>query len=126
MPTIIVVAGVVKDLKLAELMLILSMLIPFFLFLLKELSENSNANKRLEHLYSFFEEIFRKLEDKSLNTELISKQLRSIQDEIFESRTCSPLVPEWIYKRFRSIDSSEMDRVILELIEKMKRVETLQ
>ncbi|MBK9382166.1 MAG: hypothetical protein IPN39_12690 [Chitinophagaceae bacterium] len=121
-PLIIIIIGIIRDIKLYEIILILSALIPFFVFLQKENSEHGDAYKRLERLHGFFEDIFSRLKSKTFDMSSLDNTIRSIQDEIYENRINSPLVFDRIYKKFRSIDEQEMKRVTHELVKEMKGI----
>lgn len=116
----IIVIGLIKEIKLKEMILILNALMPFFLFIYHELSDHYSAKKTLEHLHTFFDTKFKELENKTLDKSTLPDLSRRVQDELFEHRANGPLVPDWFYYRYRSLDQAEMERIIGELIEKVK------
>lgn len=122
-PLIVIVIGILKDFKRDEIILALSTLIPFAMFLNRELFEQIEANKRLERLDSFIKQTLKDLKENTLKISLNSLS-RDIQDEIFEHRSKSPLVLDAVYKWFRTMDNKEMEKMALALIADMKSIDT--
>ncbi len=118
----IIVLGVIRDIKLSEMILILNALMPFFLFMYHELSSHYSAKNKLEHLQFFFENRINEIEAKTLDKSALPALSRRIQDELFEHRANGPLIPDWFYYKYRSIDQAEMDRIVGELIERVKKM----
>ncbi len=122
-PVILLIAGLVNDIKLTEAVLMLGVLMPFFIFLQKELTDHLNVSKKLKQLNDCFQSTFEELEKKTLEKAQLAHISRTIQDKIFENRMNGSLVPDWVYKRFREKDETEMKMILKELISRMKAIE---
>lgn len=119
-PIIIIGVGVVKDLKFESIILIASALVPFFQFCAKEYSDNIDARERLDKLHAYITNLWDKIIDKTIEESLLVNHSRSIQDELYENRSKSPLILDSIYKKFRKKDETLMDKTAEILIKEIQ------
>ena len=120
-PVILIIIGVARDLKFESIMLISSALIPFFQFCSKEFNDNMDACERLDKAHSYIASLWESVLNKSVDVSKLSNKSRSIQDEIFELRSKSPLILDGIYNRFRENDESLMSKTAEILVNEVKK-----
>jgi len=113
---LILLAGYFADLSLVNFTLIVSALIPFFQFSIKQHNENLEASNRLDQLVNYSNSLW----EKALllfPVDEISLDSRKLQDEIYEHRKKSPLILDFIYGSFRDKDEVLMNRSSQILVE---------
>ncbi len=93
---------------------------PFFQFCAKEYSDNIDARERLDKLHAYITNLWDKIIDKTIEESLLVNHSRSIQDELYENRSKSPLILDSIYKKFRKKDETLMDKTAEILIKEIQ------
>jgi hypothetical protein len=107
---IILIISYMADLTLIEFSLILSTLVPFFQFCIKQANDNKDAANRLNELVLYSVQVWNNALKDSCNEETMIIDSRRLQDEIFEHRKKSPLIFNVFYKIFRDKDEILMNR----------------
>ena len=100
-------AGLLLNKAFVDLVLMGSALVPFIQFCLKQCKDQKEAADRLDILVNFAKEIWEK--DLNKQQHELDEISRRLQDEIFNHRSKSPLILDFIYNRFRTKDESIMD-----------------
>lgn len=113
---LILLSSYFANLSLINFTLIISALIPFFQFSIKQHNDNLEAAKRLDQLVNFSHFLWEKALS-SFPIDEISDDSRKLQDEIYEHRRTSPLILDFIYSRFRDKDEMLMNRSSQILVE---------
>tara|TARA_R110002073_G_scaffold72537_1_gene177056 strand:- start:16733 stop:17647 length:915 start_codon:yes stop_codon:yes gene_type:complete len=88
--------------------------IPIIMFAYKEINSNTESIDNLNHLRNLIEST---LSETNINDTIEKKQLRSIQDRIYNNRLLSPLIPDFIYYSLRPKLEDEMNYSMAERIE---------
>tara|TARA_R110000744_G_C19368614_1_gene562191 strand:+ start:1452 stop:2366 length:915 start_codon:yes stop_codon:yes gene_type:complete len=88
--------------------------IPIIMFAYKEINSNTESIDNLNHLRNLIEST---LSETNINDTIEKKQLRSIQDRIYNNRLLSPLIPDFIYNSLRPKLEDEMNYSMAERIE---------
>lgn len=107
---IMLILSYVIDLKLIEFTLILSTLVPFFQFCIKQGNDNRDAANRLNDLVLYSIQVWNNALENSCDDNTMTIDSRRLQDEIFEHRRKSPLILNFFYKIFRDKDEELMNR----------------
>ena len=110
LPIALMIIGVARHLEFGRLVLIASALIPFFQFCSKEHNDNEDACARLDLVHAYISVLWDDILKKKVTSEELTMKSRGIQDEIFEHRSKSPLILDFVYNRFRSRDEGLMDK----------------
>ena len=111
--------GLISNKSFPQIVLIASGLLPFIQFSLKQYKDQSEAAKRLDKLVNYAKEIWENDLNKSINE--IDELSRRLQDEIYVHRSKSPLILNFIYKRFRKKDEKIMNNTADALVENAKK-----
>ena len=91
--------------------------IPVFMFAYKEINANVDSIDNLNHLRNLIET---KLKNVKINSEIPEDLLRKIQDRIYQNRTSSPLIPEFIYYFLRTKLEDEMNYSVAKKLESLR------
>lgn len=108
--SLLLILSYVVDLNLIEFTLILSTLVPFFQFCIKQGNDNKDAADRLNELVLYSVQIWNNALDNSCDDKTMIIDSRRLQDEIFEHRKKSPLILNFFYSLFRDKDEELMNR----------------
>jgi len=126
--SIILIGSYIADLSLINFTLTISSLIPFFQFSIKQYNDNIETASRLDRLVSFSGFLWEKALSRFPIDE-ITGDARKLQDEIYEHRRKSPLILDFIYKRFRDKDELLMNRsskmLVDEALGKINQINTI-
>lgn len=114
---IIMLLGYFANLTLIEFTLIVSALVPFFQFSIKQAKDNREAALRLNDLVSYSIQIWNEALKNSCDEKTMIINSRRLQDEIFEHRSKSPLILDIYYRLFRDEDEDLMNRTSEILVE---------
>lgn len=104
----IVLAGIVADLNFTNVVLIGSVLLPFFQFCMKQYTEQREAAKRLNELANYAKCVWSTAFDR--DEVFAFESSRRLQDEIFEHRSKSPMILDIFYNKLRDKDEDLMNR----------------
>jgi hypothetical protein len=105
---IFLLIGVISNRPFNDLILVASILLPFVQFCLKECKDQSEASQRLDNLVGYAKQIWENdlVKPESELTEIS----RRLQDEIYDHRSKSPLILDFIYNRFLDKDEKIMNK----------------
>lgn len=121
LPLTIILVALLSSLKLDQTVLIGAGLLPLFRFLTKQYQENKEACERLTKLNNYFNKLWERLLKGEVNKEEIDEAARRIQDEIYDNRIKSPLIPDRFYRLYRpkgeSLMTKTADKLAAELVE---------
>lgn len=121
LPILIVIVGLFANLSLSQVALIGGGLLPLFRFLTKQYQENKDVSEKLTKLNNYFNKLWEKVLTGSANKKEFDEAARRIQDEIYDNRIKSPLIPDSFYQFYRPRDESLMaksaDALVSELYE---------
>lgn len=107
---LLLILSYVINLSLVEFTLILSTLVPFFQFCIKQANDNKDAAVRLNELVLYSIQVWNNALENSCDDNTMIIHSRRLQDEIFEHRKKSPLILNFFYKIFRDKDEELMNR----------------
>ena len=113
----LLILSYMADLTLMEFTLILSTLVPFFQFCIKQSNDNKDTANRLNELILYSIQVWNNALKNSCDDETMIIDSRRLQDEIFEHRKKSPLILNIFYKIFRDKDEDLMNRTTEILVE---------
>ena len=85
-------------------------ILPALLFFLKQRQQNQEAMARLGQLAGHFRKVWQQANASTLSEAQLSEAARRIQDEIYDHRAQSPLVPDFYYWLRRKRDEWTMNR----------------
>jgi uncharacterized membrane protein YagU involved in acid resistance len=118
----IIIGTTVGRLPGEQLPLILSGILPLFRFCLKLHQDNKSSTEKLTKLNAYFESLWARILKLEVKADELYESARRIQDEIYDNRTKSPLIPDFSYKFYRSDDESLMARSAKSLAEDFKKL----
>lgn len=102
---LVIILGIIwyyLKLPLDQIVLILSGLLPLFRFSLKQYIENKETSEKLIKAVAIFDKTWGKI----LKSQIVETELniisRQIQNEIYDSRTKNPLIPDFFYWLFKN------------------------
>lgn len=90
---------------------------PIFVLSVKQYFLNRDSIKNLGDLKSLIGSTLSKV---SLQTTINQNTIRQIQDKIYNNRILSPLLPDWVFNKFRDRLEAEMHFAVKDIIEKIK------
>jgi len=119
---IVIVFGIISGCLFAktgtvQLVLILSALVPFFQFAIKQYNDNVDMNCRLEQLSNYIEQVWRDILKGTVNDPELKNESRRIQDGIYDNRTLSPLIFDFFYKKSRTGNELTMNQAAQKLVD---------
>ena len=121
LPIVVFLIALLSNLKLDQTVLIGGGLLPLFRFLTKQYQENKEASERLTKLNNYFNKLWERLLKGEVDKVEMEEAARRIQDEIYDNRIKSPLIPDRFYRHYRPKDESLMtktaDKLLSELTE---------
>ncbi|WP_028298600.1 S-4TM family putative pore-forming effector [Olivibacter sitiensis] len=109
-PLTILVIGFLNDIPLVQFVLIISALVPFFQFTIKQYNDNRDMDLRLNKLTGYINETWRRILANAISQEQLDIEARRIQDGIYDNRVNAPLIFDIFYKWFRDKDEITMNR----------------
>jgi hypothetical protein len=118
---VIVILAFINDVTFVTLVLILSGLLPFFQYCIRDHSEQKETAERLNALMNYINIQWDKALKRNVTKEQLTESSRRIQDEIFENRSHSPLILDFVYKVLRRKDEEIMNRAADVLVEEAKK-----
>lgn len=80
-----------------SVVLMVAPLIPAYVILVREIYAEKDAIERLHELKNYCNELWEKAIGKLATEKQLDLESRAIQDEIFEARRRSAVIPDWIY-----------------------------
>lgn len=98
----IIFFAVMNNLKFIDLVLLSSALFPIFQFSIKQIDEHNVAAKKLDELIKNAENLWNISLAQNVSEEVMTEKSRRLQDEIFEHRSKSPLILDFIYNWLRN------------------------
>lgn len=104
----VIAVGILVSLKLEQIVLILGGLLPLFRFTIKQYLDNKDSTDKIVKILSFFSKTWEKVKNNEIEDKELEDASRRIQDEIYDSRTKSPLIPDFFYKLHRNKKESLM------------------
>jgi hypothetical protein len=113
----ILLTSVITEICIANVMLILAGLIPFFQFCIKQHNDNRDSIKRLDELLQFVDQLWKRAIKECASEQTLTLESRRLQDEIFTHRSNNPLILDFIYDRFRANDENIMNVASKRLVE---------
>lgn len=116
LPIIIFIVGIFVHLNLEQVTLILSGLLPVFRFLTKQYQENKDSSEKLGKLNNFFNKTWERILRNEVSKDELNEAARKIQDEIYDNRVRSPLIPDSYYWIYRPNDESLMAKTAETLV----------
>jgi hypothetical protein len=106
-----------------QLVLILSALVPFFQFAIKQYNDNIDMNCRLEQLSNYIEQVWRDILNGTVSDPELKNESRRIQDGIYDNRTLSPLIFDFFYKRSRTGNELTMNQAAQLLVDQYQEAQ---
>jgi hypothetical protein len=122
-PLVVLVVGVIVDLRLEVIVLLFSGLMPFFRFANREYSDQKASNDRLEKTMNYILKIWDNILAKQIDKSFLTIESRNIQDEIYEHRSKSPFILDNIYNAFRDKNEMLMNKSATILVEEIKLIQ---
>jgi hypothetical protein len=116
----LIVYGFIESLKLEQIVLIASGLIPFFQFSAKQYLDNTESSERLTRVNQYISAIWDDIIKGCIDKPAVEEASRRIQDEFYENRIRSPLILDSFYWIFRSNNEGLMSRTAETLIEELQ------
>jgi hypothetical protein len=92
-------------------------LLPLIIWGAKEYKKHIDVIARLDSLLEFSEKIFNFAINNKSEINKIERYSRSLQDEIYENRNKSPLVPDFLYKILQKTFDIDMKKIVADLVE---------
>ena len=91
--------------------------IPIFMLAIRQYFANADSIDNLKSLKSLLEGA---ILNASIDSTISGQSIRQIQDKIYNNRTLSPLLPDWVFKRYRSKLESQMHYSVRQIISDIK------
>lgn len=129
LPIIVVVIALFAGLEVNQMLLIAGGLLPLFRFATKQYQENKESGERLTRLNNHFVKVWEKVIKQETSKAELEETARRIQDEIYDNRIKSPLIPDSFYQWYRpkeeALTAKSADSLVAEfreVLHKRKRL----
>jgi hypothetical protein len=110
LPLAVIITALFTNLSLEQTALIGGGLLPLFRFLTKQYQENKEASDKLTRLNNYFHKLWERLLKGEIDEGEIEEAARRIQDEIYDNRIKSPLIPDRFYRLYRPKEETLMTK----------------
>ena len=100
---------------------ILAPLLPAILWCIREIKKQRDSADTSDRLKNRVEAIWRKLLNNQIPKQQLDQEARYVQDEIYNNRSTSPLIFNWIYNLSRSKKEQQMNKAAEEYAEEALR-----
>ena len=120
-PIALTILGFAMKMNFVNLVLLANSVLPLILYCVKQVIDQEDAVKRLNSLSRYSDSLWKKAIAKTISQEDLVNGSRRLQDEIFDNRSKSSLVPDWAYGLFKDNDEKLMQQVTDELIKEALR-----
>lgn len=107
---------ILRDLKLMEIVTVMSPTISFLIFIVLNYRNNLSILRRKQSLQDEITPLFEVYRNKRKQPS--KKLIRQIQDAIFSERKRKEKIPDWFYRIYRGRQEKEMDEYVFDLIYK--------
>lgn len=115
---LVILLGVIGSFSVGKFFqVVLAPLIPALLLGYRQFTANRDAATRLDDLKAHAENLWELAIQNQLPSEELLSRSRELQDEIFDNRQNSPLIFNWIYRRFRTDQENQMKQGAADLIQ---------
>lgn len=91
--------------------------LPIFLLAIKQFIANNKSIKNLQALKSLIEST---LSSVTIDSTINSERIRQIQDKIYTNRSSTPMLPDWVFEKFRSNLETQMHHGVASIIQDIK------
>jgi len=122
LPLTVVGVALFAGLKINQLMLIGGGLLPLFRFVTKQYQENKESSERLTNLNNHFDRVWEKVIHGRIDKNELEETARRIQDEIYENRIKSPLIPDIFYRLYRPKEEALMAKGADSLVTEFREI----
>ncbi|MDQ3817590.1 MAG: S-4TM family putative pore-forming effector [Acidobacteriota bacterium] len=110
LPLVVFLTSLFANLSIEQTALIGGGLLPLFRFLTKQYQENKEASEKLTKLNNYFNKLWERLLKEEVDKKEMEKAARRIQDEIYDNRIKSPLIPDSFYRLYRPKEETLMTK----------------
>lgn len=117
---VLLYSGLYKEMQFSDLIMSLVPFLPILTWSLRERRQQVNAAISLSNLNSEWDKIWSKALA-GADSEILTTESRSLQDAIYQHRERSPLVYDWIYYIFRSVNEDEAHHAAEDLVRKAEK-----
>jgi hypothetical protein len=119
---IFIIAGIITGCLFAktdtvQLVLIFSALVPFFQFGIKQYNDNVDMNCRLSQLSAYIDQVWNDILKGHITDPELKNESRRIQDGLYDNRTLSPLIFDFIYRKSRTGNEQTMNKAAQKLVD---------
>lgn len=121
-PLAILIGCCIKQLPTIQFVLIISALVPFLQFTIKQWNDNRAMDCRLMILTNYINNVWDRIIQRTITYEILEIESRRIQDAIFDNRSLSPLVFDFFYWRSRKNNEMTMTKAAEILINQYKNI----
>lgn len=105
----VITLGIVRHISALSFFLLINAMLPLFQFSIKQVYENRDSISRLRELLLFADSCWNEAINGKDEKE-VSDGSRRLQDEIYNLRSQNPLIPDFVYKLFRTADENVLNR----------------
>lgn len=116
LPLVVFLIALFTNLSLEQTALIGGGLLPLFRFLTKQYQENKEASEKLTKLNNYFNKLWERLLRGEIDEKELEEAASRIQDEIYDNRIKSPLIPDRFYGFYRPKEETLMTKTADSLV----------
>lgn len=95
----------------------LAPLSPAILWAVREYRQQNEAIEQLERLKEFILTLFEQAINQTISSDKLEREIREVQDGIYENRCNNPMIFNWIYKLLRNSQEEAMNKGAEELVQ---------
>lgn len=117
---ILIVAGFAGHIKFEQFVLIFSGLLPLFRFSIKQYLDNKDSSEKLTKVISYFNKIWERVLKSDIDETELEAAARQIQNEIYDNRVKSSLIPDYFYNSYKDKQESLANTVAEKLVKEAK------
>ncbi|MBO0561589.1 hypothetical protein EXQ37_18555 [Clostridium botulinum] len=107
---ILFIIGIIREMTVYNLVVnVFFPFLPALTFTINQVRDNAESIKRAEKLKNISDDYWRQVISNPNNFNLLNDLSRKLQDEISENRRTSPLIFDWYYRKYKSLQQRDTD-----------------
>ena len=120
-PLVLGVIGLLLNFTLEAFLFHLFTFLPALIFGVRQYRENIEEADTVDRLRDHAKSLWDQALSGKLSEPEVTLASRNLQDDIYDHRRTSPLVPDWVFRRFRNRQENEMNRGIEALVDEAEK-----
>lgn len=118
---VLILIGWFGGFEFSRVVLLFNGLLPLFRFSVKQYIDNKETNEKYNKVLSIFQKTWEKILNSQIDEQELTIISRQIQNEIYDSRTKNPLIPDFFYWLYKKAQQKRSRVSVQRLIDEVKQ-----